>query len=342
MGQTDSLLKRRWRVFKAHRRGYASAIILACLFVALLPAELICNNRPLFVSFGGRWLFPIVHSYAETTFGGTFDTEADYLDPAVLKMIAAGDGRVVFPPVTFDYAYIDTSLSHPAPSPPDSQHLLGTDDRGRDVLARLIYGFRLSLLFGLLLALFGSAVGVLIGALQGYFGGTFDLLFQRLCEVWSSQNELFLLIILSSIFEPSLGLIFVLLSLFGWMGLAAYVRAEFLRMRQVEYVQAAVAMGSTRLRVITKHILPNAMMPVITFFPFRLAEGIMGLTALDFLSLGVPAPTPSLGELLNQGKSNLTSWWIITSVFVVIITLITLLNFIGEAVQKAFDPRAVG
>jgi len=341
MGKTDSLLLRRWRVFKAHRRGFASGIVLSGLFLAVLPAEFICNNRPLYVNYGGQSYFPMVHVYAETTFGGSFDTEADYRDPAVLAAITGAGGYVVFPPVPFDYAYIDTSLSQPAPAPPDAQHLLGTDDRGRDVLARLIYGLRLSLCFGLLLACFGSAMGVIIGAIQGYFGGRVDLVLQRLCEVWSSQNELFLLIILSSIFEPSLGLIFVLLSLFGWMGLAAYVRAEFLRMRQVEYVQAAVAMGSTRWRVIGKHILPNAMMPVITFFPFRLADGIMGLTALDFLSLGVPAPTPSLGELLNQGKSNLTSWWIIASVFLVIITLISLLNFIGEAVQKAFDPRAV-
>jgi microcin C transport system permease protein len=293
------------------------------------------------VRYEGKFYWPILVSYPETTFGGVFDSEADYHEPTVAEAIKRDGNWALFPPVQFDYQYIDTRLSQPAPSPPDQSHWLGTDDRGRDVVARLVYGFRLSVIFGLTLAVFGSLIGIFLGALQGYVGGVFDLLSQRVIEVWSAQNELYLLIILSSIFEPSVTLIFALLSLFGWMGLAAYVRAEFLRARQAEYVQSAIALGGRRWRIILKHVLPNALTPVITFFPFRIADGVMGLTALDFLSLGVPPPTPSLGELLGQGKANLSSWWIIVSVFAVISALILMLNFIGEAVQKSMDPRSV-
>lgn len=305
-----------------------------------LFAELLCNSSPLVARYQGRWLWPVFVTYSEAELGGSFVTEADYHDPQVEAQLAAPGNWALWPLVRYDYRYIDTHLNHPAPSPPDDEHLLGTDDRGRDVLARLLYGFRLSAVFGLVLAITGSLLGVAVGGVQGYLGGRVDLIWQRLVEVWSSQNELYLLIILASIFEPSIGLIFVLLSLFGWMGLAAYVRAEFLRARQCEFVQAAVALGAPPRTVIWRHILPNTLTPVVTFFPFRVASGVMGLTALDFLSLGVPPPTPSLGELLAQGKANLGSWWIIVSVFMVLTLLLTLLNFIGEGVQKAMDPKA--
>ncbi|MBM4252763.1 MAG: ABC transporter permease [Deltaproteobacteria bacterium] len=334
-------VKRRLQIFRGLRRGYFSLLALTVLIAVSLAAELLCNQRPLVVRYEGHWYWPVFVSYPETAFGGVFDSEADYHEPTVADALKRDGNWAMFPPVQYDYQYIDTRLSQPAPSPPDGSHWLGTDDRGRDIVARLVYGFRLSVVFGLTLAVFGSLMGIVLGALQGYIGGVFDLISQRVIEVWSAQNELYLLIILSSIFEPSLTLIFVLLSLFGWMGLAAYVRAEFLRARQAEYVQSAIALGGQRWRIILKHVLPNALTPVITFFPFRIADGVMGLTALDFLSLGVPPPTPSLGELLSQGKANLTSWWIIVSVFVVISALILMLNFVGEAVQKAMDPRSV-
>jgi microcin C transport system permease protein len=339
MFELSPLAKRRLAVFKTYKRSYYSMTTLGIVAFITLFAELLCNHRPILAYYQGKLYTPIFVSYPETTFGGVFDTEADYLDPSVNQVFSEPGNWAIFPMIRFDYEYVDTRLSVPAPSPPDSQHWLGTDDRARDVLARLIYGFRLSFLFGLTLAVFGSLLGVLMGAIQGYFGGMFDMLCQRVTEIWSSQNELYLLIILSSIFNPSLTLIFVLLSLFGWMGLAAYVRAEFLRARQYEYVQSAIALGATPSRVVWRHVLPNTLTPVITFFPFRVSTGIMGLTALDFLSLGVPPPTASLGELLSQGKSNLTSWWIIVSVFIVITLLITALNFIGDGLQKALDPK---
>ncbi len=335
------LAKRRWNIFKANRLGFWSLWILAVLVFVSLFAEVLCNQRPIIARYEGRYYFPVFEEYPETAFGGIFDTEADYGDPAVLEAFSKPGNWAYFPPCRFDYQYVDTHLAVPSPAPPGSGHVLGTDDRARDVFSRLVYGFRLSIIFGVTLAVSGSIFGIVVGALQGYIGGRFDLFWQRIIEVWSSQNELYLLIILSSIFTPSVPLIFVLLSLFGWMGLAAYVRAEFLRARQYEFVQSAIAMGSTRFRVIWKHILPNTLTPVITFFPFRVSAGIMGLTALDFLSLGVPSPTPSLGELLSQGKNSLGSWWIIISVFIVITAMIMLLNFIGEALQKAMDPKAV-
>lgn len=337
----SKLTRRRLAMFRAQKRGYYSFFILGVLIFLSLFADLLCNQRPLVVKYNGGYYFPVAQSYPETVFGGVFETEADYADKFFRDEIAKPGNWAVYPPIRFDYAYVDTSLSSPAPSPPDQEHLLGTDDRSRDVMSRLVYGFRLSIVFGLALAVFGSILGILIGSIQGYVGGLFDLTFQRFEEIWASQNELYLLIILSSIFEPSIGVIFTLLSLFGWMGLSAYVRAEFLRARQYEFVQSAIALGGNRARVMFKHILPNALTPVITFFPFRVSSGIMGLTALDFLSMGVPPPTASLGELLSQGKSNLASWWIIISVFIVITSMIMMLNFIGEAVQKAFDPKAV-
>ncbi len=343
MFQFSPVTKRRWAIFRSSRLGYASALLLLFFVIVSCFAEVICNNRPIVAKVDGRYFFPIFKTYTDVEFGGIFETEADYLDPYLTDVLHKEGNWAVFPPVHFDYQYVDTTLSSPAPSPPDHEHILGTDDRSRDVFSRLLYGFRLSVIFGVTLAVFGSILGVIMGAFQGFIGGRFDLWTQRLIEVWSSQNELYVLLILSSIFQPSVAILFILLSIFGWMGLAAYVRAEFLRARQYEFVQSAVALGSSRFRVMWKHILPNTLTPVITFFPFRVSAGIMGLTALDFLGMGVPSPTPSLGELLNQGKAHVASgtWWIIISVFVVITTMIVMLNFIGEAVQKAFDPKAV-
>ena len=335
----ESLWQRRLRIFRAQRRGRLSFAILAGALLVSLFAELLCNQRPLLARYDGVLYWPVLKIYSESTFGGIFETEADYSDPSVAAEFEKPGNWAIYAPIRFDYKHVDTQLTSPAPSPPYARHLLGTDDRARDVAARLLYGFRLSLVFGLALALFSSIFGIVIGAIQGYAGGLIDLIGQRVTEVWSSQNELYVLIILSALFEPSIQVIFGLLSVFGWMGLASYVRAEFLRARQYEFVHAAIAMGGTPLRVMLKHVLPNTLTPVITFFPFRVSAGIMGLTALDFLGLGVPPPTPSLGELLAQGKSNLSSWWIITSVFVVITLSIMLLNFLGEAIQKALDPR---
>ena len=337
----SQLNRRRWALFRSNKRGIISAAVLGSVIFVSLFAELLCNSRPIVAKYDGNLYFPVFKSYPETTFGGVYESEADYRDPFVADALKANGNWAIWPPVRFDYQYVDTTLGRPSPASPYGDHWLGTDDRARDVLARLVYGFRLSVVFGMTLAVFGSILGIVIGAVQGYVGGKFDLFCQRITEVWSSQNELYLLIILSAMLEPSITLIFVLLSLFGWMGLSAYVRAEFLRARQYDYVQSAIALGGSRQRVMWQHILPNAMTPVITFFPFRVSSGIMGLTALDFLSLGVPPPTASLGELLAQGKANLSSWWIIIAVFIVITMTIMLLNFVGEALQKAMDPNSV-
>ena len=337
----NPLTRRRLKVFAQYRPGYVSCWVLLVFVVSSLFAEILCNHRPMMARIQGKLYFPIFKSYPETTFGGVFETEMDYTDPLFTDLLQEEGNWAVFPPVRFDYQFVDTGLKEPAPSAPDGRHFLGTDDRARDVLSRLIYGFRLSFLFGFTLAVVGSVIGVVLGALQGFLGGWYDLFCQRVIEIWSSQNELYLLIILSSLFAPSVSLIFLLLSLFGWMGLAAYVRGEYLRARQMEYVVAALALGGRPLRVMLKHILPNTLVPVITFFPFRVSSGIMGLTALDFLGLGVPSPTASLGELLNQGKAHVShgTWWIIVSVFLVIVATIMMLNFIGEGVQRAFDPK---
>ena len=338
--ERSSRLANQWRIFLNNRRARYSLILLLGLFVLTLFAELLCNERPLLVRYEGRYFVPFLVSYPETTFGGIFETETNYQEPEVLAELSRKPNWAVWSPVRFGPTTIDFHLDTPAPSPPDKRHLLGTDDRARDVLARLIFGFRLSVVFGVLLATLGSILGVLAGSVQGFFGGKIDLLGQRLIEIWSSLPELFLLIILTSVFEPSLPLILVLMACMGWMGLAAYVRAEFLKSRECDYVLGARALGAPRWRVMFAHILPNSLAPVITFFPFRVSSAIAGLAALDFLGLGVPSPTPSLGELLAQGKSNLHSWWIILSTFAVMVLLILLLNFIGEGVQKAFDPRS--
>jgi len=335
----DTLNRRRWRAFKKNRRGYYSLIIFLLLFVTSLFAEVLSNDKPLLVDYEGQLYFPLLKRYTETVFGGDFETETDYRDPFILNKLTAGKNRIYFPPNPYSYNSINLNLDQPVPSPPTRENLLGTDDRGRDVLARLIYGFRLSVLFGFALTIVGTVLGIAAGAVQGYFGGRTDLVFQRFIEIWSAMPELYLLIIFASIFKPSLLLLLVLLSMFGWMGLSDYVRAEFLKGRNMEYVKAAKALGVGNLTIMYRHLLPNGMTPVITFLPFRMSGAILALTSLDFLGLGVPPSTPSLGELLAQGKANIDAWWLSLSTFLVLVGMLVLLIFIGEALREAFDPR---
>ncbi|MBF0294294.1 MAG: ABC transporter permease [Magnetococcales bacterium] len=333
------LVRRRWRRFKANRRGFVSLWLFSTLFLLTMGAELIANDKPLLIRYEGNYYFPMIRAYPETLFGGDFVTETDYKDPMILENLRKGENRVYFPLISHSYNTIDTHSAHPAPAPPSTEHFLGTDDRARDVLARLIYGFRLSVLFALALTVIGVVVGIVAGAVQGYFGGRTDLLLQRFMEIWGSMPELYLLIIFASIFNPSILLLLILLSLFGWMGLADYVRAEFLRARNMIYVKAARAMGASDRTIMFRHLLPNAMTPVITFLPFRISGAILALTSLDFLGLGVPPTTPSLGELLRQGKGNIDAWWLSLSAFVTLVLMMLMLNFIGEALRDAMDPR---
>jgi microcin C transport system permease protein len=328
-----------WHRFKRNRRGYYSLILFVFLFGLSLAAELISNDSPLLVRYNGRFYFPIFISYPEVTFGGDFETETDYRDPLVLEKLQAPGNFVLFPPNKNSFNTINRQIIGPVPSPPTMENLLGTDDRGRDVLARVIYGFRLSILFGLALTFIGTLVGIVAGAVQGYFGGRTDLLFQRFIEVWGAMPELYLLIIFASIFKPSFLLLLLLLSLFSWMGLSDYVRAEFLRGRNLEYVKAAKALGVGNIAIMWRHLLPNGITPVITFLPFRISAAILALTSLDFLGLGVPPSTPSLGELLAQGKGNIEAWWLSFSAFGVLVGMLILLIFIGEALRETFDPR---
>jgi microcin C transport system permease protein len=331
--------RRKFNIFRQNRRGCISFVILVTLLVLSLFAELYANSRPVVIFYRGSFYYPLWHEYADTIFGGDFVTEADYQDPFIRDQITSGGNWAIYPPIHWDYQTLnrDPVLHHP--SPPSAVNWLGTDDRGRDVLARLIYGFRLSIFFGLILACLGTALGMLVGAMQGFFGGWTDLLGQRGIEIWSALPELYLLIILSATFEPSIPLLLALLSIFGWMGLSAYVRAEFLRARNFDYVKAARAMGVRNWTIISKHILPNTLTPVITFFPFRVSGAIVSLTSLDFLNLGVPSPTPSLGELLRQAKGNIEAWWLSLTTFAVLVLMVVLINFIGEALLQAFDPQ---
>ncbi len=334
-----SLARKRWHRFRSNRRGFSSLVLFVLLFGLSLFAEVLSNDKPLYVRYEGQSYFPLVQAYPETTFGGSFATETDYRDPFILEQLNRDDNVVLFPPNPHSFNSINLDLDRPVPSPPTRENYLGTDDRGRDVLARLIYGFRLSILFGASLTLVGTLLGIIAGAVQGYFGGKTDLLMQRFIELWGSMPELYLLIIFASIFKPSMLLLLVLLSLFGWMGLSDYVRAEFLKGRNMEYVKAAKALGVGNFTIMYRHLLPNSMTPVITFLPFRMSGAILALTSLDFLGLGVPPSTPSLGELLAQGKANIEAWWLSLSTFVVLVGTLVLLIFIGEALREAFDPR---
>ncbi len=332
--------QRRWQRFKANRRGYYSLWIFTVLFVLSLFAEVISNDKPLVVYYEGHYYFPLLKSYPETTFGGDFDTETDYQDQFIKQEFTKNNNKVYYALNPYSYDTINFYTEKPNPAPPSQNNLLGTDDRGRDVLARLIYGFRLSVLFGFILTTIAIVLGIIAGALQGYLGGRVDLFFQRFMEIWGSMPELYLLIIFASIFQPSVLLLIILLSLFGWMGLADYVRAEFLRGRNMDYVRSAQALGVSNLMIMWRHLLPNAMTPIITFLPFRISGSILALTSLDFLGLGVPPSVPSLGELLAQGKANITTaWWLSLPTFIVLVGTLILLIFIGEALREAMDSR---
>ncbi|MFN4004624.1 MAG: ABC transporter permease [Hylemonella sp.] len=331
--------QRAWRRFRRNRLGYWSLVVFCTLFVLSLGAELLSNDKPLVARHHGQWYFPILHNVPETHFGGDFETPTDFLDPYIRQQFRQPGNFALYPPNPYHHSTINYFAREPNPAPPSADNWLGTDDRGRDVAARLLYGFRISVLFALALTLIGVVLGVLTGALQGYFGGKTDLWFQRFIEIWSSMPELYLLIIFSAMFDPSVALLLILLSLFGWMGLSDYVRAEFLRNRQLDYVRAARAMGLSNWQIIWRHILPNSLTPVVTFLPFRMSAAILALTSLDFLGLGVPPGTPSLGELLAQGKNNIDAWWISLSTFAVLVVTLLLLTFMGDALRDALDPR---
>lgn len=332
------LARRRLTSFRANRRGYWSLWMFLLIFFSSLFAEMIANDKPLFVRYEGRSYYPVFAAYPETLFGGFLESETAYRDPEVKELIEER-GWMVWPPIPYSYDTINYDLPSPAPSPPTGENWLGTDDQGRDVTARLIYGFRISVLFGLALTLFSSIVGVAAGAVQGYFGGLTDLIFQRFIEVWSGLPVLYLLIILASVVEPNFWWLLGLMLLFSWMGLVGVVRAEFLRVRNFDYVLAARALGVRDRVIMARHILPNAMVATLTFLPFILNGSITTLTALDFLGFGLPPGSPSLGELLNQGKSNLQAPWLGIAAFAVLAITLSLLIFIGEAVRDAFDPR---
>ena len=328
-----------WRRFRAHRLGWFSLRLFALMVLLSLGAELISNDRPLLLRYQGHWYAPVLQDLPETTFGGDFATPTDYLDPFIQRQLEQPGNWVLHAPNRYHHGTINYFAREPHPAPPSADNWLGTDDRGRDLFARLLYGFRLSVLFALALTASGVLLGLAAGAIQGYFGGGTDLLLQRLIEVWSALPELYLLIIFSALFEPSVGLLLLLLSLFGWMGLSDYVRAEFLRNRQLDYVRAARALGLGPWQLIWRHLLPNSLTPVVTFLPFRMSAAILALTSLDFLGLGVPPGTPSLGELLAQGKANLDAWWITLSTFALLVTTLLLLTFMGDALRDALDPR---
>jgi len=356
------LNQRRWQNFKANRRGYWSFWIFSVLFFLSLFANVISNDRPLIIKYDGRLYWPILFSYAETTFGGDFETAADYRDPYIQKQIADKGGTIIWPPIRYSYSTINRDSPTPAPSPPtwmlteaqckdivQQKHLsgcgdleynwLGTDANGRDVVARLIYGFRISVLFGLGLTIISSIIGVIAGGVQGYFGGWIDLGFQRFIEIWNSIPYLYLLLIISAVLPPGFFVLLGIMALFSWVSLVGLVRAEFLRGRNFEYIQAARALGVSNPVIMFRHLLPNAMVATMTFLPFIVSSSVMTLTALDFLGFGLPPGSPSLGELLSQAKGNIQAPWLGFAGFFSVAIMLSLLIFIGEAVRDAFDPR---
>ena len=331
--------KRAWLRFKKNKLGFWSLVVFTTLVVLSLFADVLSSDKPLVVNYKGQLYFPVAKDYSEKTFDGDFYAPADYLDPFIKDKLTTAPNWAIYAPNPYGPKTINYFAKSPNPSAPSRDNLLGTDDRGRDLLAQLIYGFRLSVLFGLALTVIGVVIGVITGAIQGYAGGKTDLVAQRFIEIWGSMPELYLLIIFSAVFAPSVALLLFLLSLFGWMGLSDYVRAEFLRNRQLDYVRAARALGVSNLQIMWRHILPNSMTPVVTFLPFRMSAAILALTSLDFLGLGVPPGTPSLGELLSQGKANIDAWWISLSTFAVLVITLLLLTFMGDALRDALDPR---
>ena len=332
------LTRRRWHNFRANRRGFWSLWIFLALFTVSLFAEFVANDKPFLVYFDGSFYMPALRDYPETTFGGEFETATDYRDPYVERLID-DKGWMLWPLVRYNYQTVAWDLDQPAPSPPSREHWLGTDDQARDVVARLIYGFRISVLFGFILTVVSAVIGVIAGAVQGYFGGWVDLLFQRFIEIWSGMPTLYLLIILVSVVTPNFWWLLGLLLLFSWMGFVGVVRAEFLRARNFDYIRAARALGVSHVRIMFRHVLPNAMVATLTFMPFTLAGSVTALTSLDFLGIGLPPGSASLGELLAQGKANLQAPWLGFTGFFVIAIMLSLLIFVGEAVRDAFDPR---
>ncbi|MBK6897037.1 MAG: ABC transporter permease [Alphaproteobacteria bacterium] len=336
------ITKRRLAQFEANGRGYWSFWIFLFLFMVCVFAEFIANDKPLIVHTQGQTYFPVLFSYPETAFGGDFETEADYRDAYVKELILGTDGSkgwILWPLIPYSYDTINYELGSPPPTPPSLQNFLGTDDQGRDVLARVIYGFRLSVVFGLILTAISSVIGVTIGGIQGYYGGMTDLVMQRAIEVWASMPYLYILIIFAALFPPGFWTLLLILLLFKWLSLVDVTRAEFLRARNFDYVRAAAALGVSDRVIMWRHVLPNAMVAALTFLPFILAASITSLTMLDFLGLGLPAGSPSLGELLLQGKNNLSAPWLGLTAFSSLAVMLILLNFIGEAVRDAFDPR---
>ena len=353
--------QRAWARFKRNRIGYVSLCCFVVVLIVTTFAELVSNDRPLVAKYDGQIYFPLFNNHPETTFGGDFGTPTDWADPFIAAQFAKPGNWAFFTFNRFGARTTNPFEAEPSPAAPSRLHWLGTDSLGQDMVARLLYGFRVSIWFAFALTLVGTAMGIAAGALQGYFGGRVDLVlqrlieiwgavqgffggktdlaFQRFIEIWGSMPELYLLIIFSAVFAPSLALLLVLLSLFGWMGLSDYVRAEFLRNRQLDYVRAARALGVSNWQIILRHVLPNSLTPVVTFLPFRMSGAILALTSLDFLGLGVPPGTPSLGELLSQGKNNIDAWWISLSTFAVLVVTLLLLTFMGDALRDALDPR---
>ena len=334
------LTLRRIENFKNNKRGLYSTYIFLSMFLVSIFADFIANDKPLFVFYDKKMLFPIIESIPETFFGGEFETEADYKDPFVIELINK-NGFFIMPLIEYSYETINYDLNVPSPSPPTLENILGTDDQGRDVLSRLIYGFRISVFFGLILTILSTIIGVAIGGIQGYFGGKIDLFGQRIIEVWSGLPVLYLLIIISSFVEPSFWILLLIMLLFSWMALEGVVRAEFLRARNFEYVKAAKALGVSDWKIMMRHVLPNAMVATLTLLPFILSGSIATLTSLDFLGFGLPPGSPSLGEMVAQGKANLQAPWLGLSAFITLSLQLSLLVFIGEAVRDAFDPRKV-
>ncbi len=334
----SAINRRRWSNFKGNGRGYWSLWIVSVLFILSLFGEFIANDRPLLLGFKGGLYAPVLFDYPETAFGGSFETPADYGDSFLRDAINA-DGWMILPLIPFSFDTIDFNLDQPSPAPPSAKHWLGTDNQGRDVLARLIYGFRISMLFALVLTIVSSVIGVAAGAVQGYFGGMIDLLFQRFIEIWGGLPQLFILIIVASIIAPGFWTLLLVLLLFSWTSLVSVVRAEFLRARNLDYVRAAKALGMGDAGVMAKHILPNAVVATVTFLPFIVSGAVVALTSLDFLGLGMPPGSASLGELLRQGKENLQAPWLGFTGFFAIAGMLTLLVFVGEAVRDALDPR---
>ncbi len=332
------LTARRISLFRANKRGFWSFWIFLVLFIVALFSELIANDKPIILKYKNEFYFPVFATYSDKIFGGDFETEAIYRDPFTSEKINA-DGWMVWPPIRFSYSTINYDLARPAPSPPTTINWLGTDDQGRDVLARLLYGFRISVLFGLILTVLSSIIGVFAGAVQGYLGGWTDLLFQRFIEIWSGLPELFLLIILASLVTPNFWWLLIILLLFKWMSLTSVVRAEFLRARNFDYVKAARALGVSEPVIMVRHVLPNAMVAAMTMIPFIMSGAITALTTLDFLGFGLPVGSPSLGELLLQGKNNPQAPWLGFTGFITIALLLVLIVFISEAIRDAFDPR---